>query len=339
MSLKVLHIVPALNIGGVEVGIYRSHAGLKRQMDYQVFSVKGGGALPVPRLRWQDIVDCVLRRRDTPDVVVSSLWLGHLVGAPLALALRAKWIPFFHVARTEGLLRDTVLRGAARLSRFAFFDCDATRRYYGTHAQSRAQIIPYRFQASASSRQPGVRRRYDCVFVGRLSPQKRPDLLLSYLKHLQQLDAGIRPLILASTDEKRLEQFQVHLQSIGVVADVRANVDPLEVISLLDQSSLYLSFSDYEGFSMATLDAMSCGCVPVVRPVGEIASYVDGHCGVLVTDTSSDGLKAVAKESLRLLKDTEALPAFSERARQSVARYRLYTEAYVDGVQRALGRS
>ncbi|NDC10610.1 MAG: glycosyltransferase, partial [Oxalobacteraceae bacterium] len=92
----------------------------------------------------------------------------------------------------------------------------------------------------------------------------------------------------------------------------------------------------YEGFGMATVDAMSCGCVPVVRPVGEMASYVDDSCGVLVTDPSPAGLRAAAERSLALLKDADQWHVLSVRARQSVSRYRLYTESYLEGVRRAL---
>lgn len=339
MNIKVLHIVPALNIGGVEVGIYRSMERLNQVIDYDVFSIKGSGALALPHLRWKDIFDRLLRRQEPPDVIVSSLWLGHLVGYFLSLALDAKWVPFFHAARSEGLLRDSVLHSAARLARTAFFDSDATRQYYGKHSKVLGQIIPYRFQSTASTLPIGKKRPYDCMFVGRLSPEKRSDLLIAYLAHLQSMDEGIRPLIVLSTSEEKLAQFNIQLRASGVNAEVRANVDPMEVVSLLCMSSLYLSFSDYEGFSMATVDAMSCACVPVVRPVGEIASYVDDQCGVLVMDTSSDGLRAVAERSLRLLKDTKALRDLSNRARVSVARYGLYTDAYIDGVQRAMRKS
>ena len=149
----------------------------------------------------------------------------------------------------------------------------------------------------------------------------------------------IQPLVVLSGVPKALEEFGTLLEANEVTAVVRANVPPLEVVDLLGQSVLYLSFSDYEGFGMATVDAMSCGCIPVVRPVGEMASYVDENCGVLVTDVTVEGIKAAAERSVALLKDTDMLRVFSERARDSVSRYRLYSESYVEGVRRALGQT
>lgn len=329
---KLLHVLPALTLGGVEVGIYRSRQDLTQTMDYQVFSVKNRSSVPVPRLSWFDVLSCVLLRKNTPDVVVSSLWLGHLVGLPLALVFGAKWIPFFHAARSEGFLRDLILRSAAHLSKYAFFDSEATRVYYGTHTKMSSKIIPYRFRSVLLAGHSQGNRYYDCVFVGRLSSEKRTDLLVAYLSYLQNLDSGIRPLIILSTVDEGLKDFKLQLESNSVIAEVMVNLDPMEVISLLWMSSLYLSFSDYEGFSMATVDAMTCGCVPVVRPVGEISAYVDDGCGIVIKDISTDGLKSTAMRSLVLLRDTETLHGYSARASQSVTRYGLYTDAFVEGV-------
>ncbi len=337
--IKVLHVVPSLNIGGVEVGLLRSQSELEERLAFQVFSVKGPGRLNLPSLNWLRIFKLLFRKEHRPQVVVTSLWLGHLVGFLLAVFYGARWVPFFHAARSEGVLRDTILRGAARLSCFAFFDSPATFRYYEMDGKARTQIIPYRFLPPGQDVQEASSRAFTCIFVGRLSPEKRLDLLIEFLSRLRRLMPDIQPLVVLSGVPKALEEFGTLLEANEVTAVVRANVPPLEVVDLLGQSVLYLSFSDYEGFGMATVDAMSCGCIPVVRPVGEMASYVDENCGVLVTDVTVEGIKAAAERSVALLKDTDMLRVFSERARDSVSRYRLYSESYVEGVRRALGQT
>lgn len=336
---KVLHVVPSLNMGGVEVGLLRSQSELEKYLAFQVFSVKGPGRLNVLSLTWSEVLNLIFLKKERPQVVVTSLWLGHIVGFFLASTYGARWIPFFHVARSEGVWRDAILHSAARLSRFAFFDSPATHQYYKTHDNTHSQVIPYRFAAPSHNGNLESDRSYTCIFVGRLSSQKRPDLLVEYLSHLQRLMPAIRPLVVASGDAEAQKDFGALLQSKNVEAEVRSNVPPLEVVDLLCQSVLYLSFSDYEGFGMATVDAMSCGCVPIVRPVGEIASYVDENCGVLVTDTSEVGMKLAAERSLALLKDTDRLRSFSERSRVSVTRYSLYSESYAEGVRRALAQT
>jgi glycosyltransferase involved in cell wall biosynthesis len=332
----VLHVVPALNIGGVEVGLMRSQAELKKTVSFQVFSVKGAGSLNLLSLSWGDVLKLITKRHGRPDVVVTSLWLGHLVGFFLAVCYGARWIPFFHAARSEGILRDAILRSAARFSRFAFFDSSATHRYYKRLDESNSQIVPYRFASYCQDKKQGSDQTYTCIWVGRLSPEKRPDLLVEYLWQLKRLMPNARPLVVASGEPRVQDEFSKLLKNRGLEVDIRSNVLPLEVVGLLNQSALYLSFSDYEGFGMATVDAMSCGCVPVVRPVGEIAAYVDESCGIMITDPSPLGLSVTAELSLALLKNTDQWQIFSQRARQSVTRYRLYTESYLEGVQRAI---
>lgn len=338
-KVRVLHVVPSLNIGGVEVGLLRSHGELQQQIDFSVFSVKGAGRLHVVRVTWRDVLKSIFRKDSRPDVVVTSLWLGHITGLVLALIYGSRWIPFFHAARSEGWWRDAILHSAARLSSFAFFDSQATYKYHEAHGRDMAQIVPYRFESPNFGEPRGTHRPYDCIFVGRIAPPKRPDLLVEYLSHLQAQLPDVKPLVVISCEEKDLEDFHLLLRLKKVAAEVRVNVDPMLVIELLAQSSLYLSFSDSEGFGMATVDAMCNRCVPVVRPVGEIASYVDESCGILVDDISAAGMSDAARRSLALLKDKEMLREFGERAQDSVSsRYRLYIESYVDGVRRALNQ-
>lgn len=332
----VIHVVPALNIGGVEVGLMRSKVELEKHLSFQVFSVKGVGSLSLPCLSWGDVLKLIFRRQGRPQVVVTSLWLGHLVGFFLAVCYGARWIPFFHAARSEGIWRDVILRSAARFSRFAFFDSPATHGYYKRIGKGSSQIIPYRFVSSGQDAEKGKDRTYTCIWVGRLSPEKRPDLLVEYLWQLKRLMPDAKPLVVASGELKAQDELRCQLKIRELEVDIRFNVSPFEVVGLLKQAALYLSFSDYEGFGMATVDAMSCGCVPVVRPVGEIAAYVDESCGILATNPSTLGLSATAELSVVLLRNTDKWLIFSERARRSVSRYPFYTESYLEGVQRAL---
>jgi glycosyltransferase involved in cell wall biosynthesis len=334
--IQVLHVVPSLNIGGVEVGLMRSHFELQKNIKYQIFSIKGPGRLKLPSLSWPDVMKLIVYKHNRPQVVVTSLWLSHIVGLLLALFYGARWIPFFHAARSEGVLRDAILRMAAHFSRFAFFDSLATYQYFNRFDESNSQIVPYLFSSPHQGAGQPPPRTYTCIWVGRLSPEKRPDLLVEYLWQLKRLMPNARPLIVASGEPKAQDEFSKLLKNRKLEVDIRFNVSPLEVVELLKQVALYLSFSDYEGFGMATVDAMSCGCVPVVRPVGEMVTYVDTNCGILVADPSPPGLSVAVELSLILLKNTDQWGIFSERARHSVSRYRPYTESYLEGVQRAL---
>jgi glycosyltransferase involved in cell wall biosynthesis len=335
--LKVLHVVPSLNIGGVEVAISRSFDQLNLSISYEVLSIKGPGALAMPAVSWKDILFRCLYARDLPDVVVSSLWLGHLIGCVLSIVTRAKWVPFFHSARSAGFLRDSVLSSAARMAKMVFFDSDSTRYYYEKLPSEKFKVIPYRFPIQHAIKPTKQERSYDCIFVGRLTPEKRIDLLIDYLEQMQSLRSGFRAVVVLATDINKLDLFKLNLKARKVTANVKFNLDQTEVISLMLNSSLYLSFSDTEGFSMACVDAMSCGCVPVVKPVGEIGLYVNEDCGVIVSGSSSSSIKNAAIRSVELLQNPITLQKYSYRSSQSVTKYDLYNDAFLEGLRIATG--
>ncbi len=333
---KVLHIVPSLNIGGVEVGLLRSYDDLNKILTFQVFSIKGAGKLSIDRVSWCQLLMLLFRKDKRPDVVITSLWLGHIVGLLFAVALGSRWVPFFHSARSEGFWRDMILRNMARISRISFFDSPATQEYYRPFTFGQSHIIPFHFKLPIQETKTGATRLKSCIFVGRLSPEKRPDLLIEYLHSLQKILPDSRAIIIASGVEKEQAKFRELANRSGIIVDIRCNVSPLAVTEFLEQSALYLSFSDYEGFGMATIEAISCGCVPVVRPVGEIAAYVDNDCGVLVKNISSEGIHMAAEQSVALLTDLNRFNDFSARARARISHYKFYVDCYVEGVKIAI---
>lgn len=337
MNLRILHVVPASNIGGVEVAIYRSLPDLRKQFDYQVFSIKRLGNLGIDVLDSGSLFRRLFDWSQRPNVIVSSLWMGHLAGALLALVTGARWIPFFHSAAPQGWMRDIILNGAAKIARHSFHDSDVTQAFYGKTGKN-STVIPYRFANHDKNAIPPTERPIDVIFVARLSQEKRLDLLLQYLGKMKSLGGKPRALIALAVTDERGADFACKVAELGIEAEVRINVPPTDIPALCARSALYLSVSDHEGFSMAAVEAMSAGCVPVVRLVGEISRYVDDRCGVIISGSSEQAIEAAAAASLQLLADPARLSELSERARQSVSRYDYYPNAFTKGVHRAIAQ-
>jgi glycosyltransferase involved in cell wall biosynthesis len=84
------------------------------------------------------------------------------------------------------------------------------------------------------------------------------------------------------------------------------------VEELLGRSRVFILTSRWEGLSIAMLEAMAAGAVPVVANVGDLADVIeDGGNGYLVAQDDIDGY---ADRCLRLLADEPAWGRCSAKA-------------------------
>jgi glycosyltransferase involved in cell wall biosynthesis len=75
-------------------------------------------------------------------------------------------------------------------------------------------------------------------------------------------------------------------RTLGVAERVRfcGPVEPSRIPELAATNAFYMQLSRYEGMAMAVVEAMQLGLVPIVAPVGEMASYVQDAVNGIVVD-------------------------------------------------------
>ena len=119
------------------------------------------------------------------------------------------------------------------------------------------------------------------TFVGRLSPEKNPDLLLDAVNGLQDVT-----LIMAGDGPMRADIEAAAIRR-GVRVEFLGKIPHADLPALLRRSTAFVLPSAYEGNPKALLEAMACG-VPVigtrVRGIREV--IVDGENGLLCDPTS-----------------------------------------------------
>lgn len=147
-----------------------------------------------------------------------------------------------------------------------------------------------------------------CAFVGRLAPQKNPELLIEAwsrcgLSQASLVMVGDGPL------RARLEQragslpAAGHVRFAGVLADVAAFVRATDLVVLP---------SSAEGMSNAMLEAMACGVPVIATDVGGIREVLgeDGRAGWLVPADAPEALATAittAMGSAELRRDVGAV--------------------------------
>lgn len=116
------------------------------------------------------------------------------------------------------------------------------------------------------------------VFVGRIVPEKRVDLLAHIFNEFSKNNAEWNLYIYGSGNTENIE-LSNHVHLMGPTSDVK---------KVLEDSSVFLLTSLYEGFPMVILEANECG-VPTIAFDFEIATeevIQDGKTGYIVRDNN-----------------------------------------------------
>lgn len=154
------------------------------------------------------------------------------------------------------------------------------------------------------------RRGIDLAFVGRLAEDKRPDRFIAVVAALAAALPQLRAVMVGDGPEaetlKRLAReagIEGRLELLGQRADVDAVLADTRVFVLTSRS---------EGVSIAMLEAMAAGAVPVVADVGDLADFVENDVnGYLV---AQDDIAAYARAARALLTDEALWRRLSRRA-------------------------
>lgn len=154
-------------------------------------------------------------------------------------------------------------------------------------------------------------RSNDLIFVGRLTERKRPDDFIEVVARLKPEFPDISAIMVGDGPESdAIASLIEHhgLQDNVELAGLRTDVD-----QLLARSKLFVLVSRWEGVSIAMLESMSSGCVPVCSDVGDLADVlIDDQNGYLLKIGDLDGF---ADRIQRLLGDDQHRQRFSDDAR------------------------
>ena len=121
---------------------------------------------------------------------------------------------------------------------------------------------------------PGKKKENQFVFVGRLSKNKRVDLLIKAFKKTKDNNAK---LLIAGNDfegiQTKLEapaSGDSRIEFLGAVSEEKLKL-------LLAESEFFVSASDYESFGISAVEAMKAGCIPVLSGISSFRDFLDGN--------------------------------------------------------------
>ncbi|MGH3631404.1 MAG: glycosyltransferase family 4 protein [Sciscionella sp.] len=201
--------------------------------------------------------------------------------------------------------------------------------------QRTADKAPGRARCQVPQDQPVV------GFVGRLSPEKRPDLFLRLAHALANEDGPHFILVGGGAMRGSLVELAADLGIVDKVTftGLIGDVDPMyEMMDILVQPS------DTEGTPRSVLEAMAHSVPVVATDVGDVAELLDhGRCGMLTSPGNLEGLAAAVTS---LLADPAAARKLAKSSHERyLSRYTIETmssqirDAYQTAVDLAASRA
>lgn len=276
-----------------------------------------------------------------PDVVHASFALSPLDWAlpDICELLGVPLVATFHVAldrrpslpnRVSGFVYRLYARTLRRCDRVVVFS-ELQRERLARHgvAPGRVAIVPNgvdvtRYQPGPSAFREGLGAKRLVGFMGRLDPEKNVGALVEAFErttlpedtHLVVVGDGV----LGNHLRQRFAEVP-NVHWLGFVEDEARRID------VLRGCDLFVLPSSVEGLSLALLEAMACGAVPLATDVGADGEVVEGVGGVLdPTRLSSELGPAMAG----MLADGGAIA----RARDATRRRVVSRYAFKDNVRR-----
>lgn len=136
--------------------------------------------------------------------------------------------------------------------------------------------------ADAASPEP----RRALLTLGRFAHNKRLDRLLAAMQVLNAGGAGWRLRIVGVPSDVTEDALTAEIDRLGLTGavTVHTGLDAPAVRDLIGQSSLFVSASQYEGFGIALIEALSAGLVPVAHPNDAFAWLARRHPAITLTD-------------------------------------------------------
>jgi len=184
---------------------------------------------------------------------------------------------------------------------------------------------------------PIDQREYDIVFTGRLAEIKRIDDLINSIHTLISKYPQykyIRVIIIGEGPQRtRLEKkiSDYHLTNNFAMLGY---IDEDKKYGILNSSKIFVLPSEREGFSIATLEAMAMGCVPVIsKPhydeVFGVSHFVKDRENGLYYDVGN--IEQLTSRIIELLENSELLKRLSENALECSKQYsRAFMQKRID---------
>lgn len=201
-----------------------------------------------------------------------------------------------------------------RFSDFVVFQTKDAQDYFCDTVKVKSAIIP---NPLVNEKIPFLKfdskRRKVIIMVCRVKPQKNVGMMIEAINSIKDKMDGYTVEIYGDGNLHR-DMLKQRIVELGL-EDIISFMGPSnKIYEVMQEASIFVSTSDYEGISNTMLEALAIGLPSIVTdcPIGGAKMFIENNTnGILVPVGNSCCL---AKELLRLMQDTELQRKLSENA-------------------------
>jgi alpha-1,3-mannosyltransferase len=160
------------------------------------------------------------------------------------------------------------------------------------------------------------------VFIGRLSRNKRIDLLLQTLALVRKQQPQAHLVIIGPDWEGLREGLEATAAEFGITDAVRftGELSREEMLTELSRAQFFVSASQYEAFGISAVEAMASGTVPVVSHIQAFNDIIDdGQTGFLIDYENASEAATLIDTILSL--PEERIAAIGTAAHRAASKY------------------
>lgn len=165
-------------------------------------------------------------------------------------------------------------------------------------------------------------RTIDIIFVGRLVEVKRPVTLIEIVKEVHDKYPNVKMKILG--DGPLRMDIEALISKKNLTNNIQLLGKKKNVMKFFCNAKIFLLVSEVEGMSIALLEAMTAGVIPVVSDVGELGDIVIANKTGFLVD--KDDLRGFAQRCCSILEGDVDVAQLSDNA-QVVASKKSSVEA------------
>lgn len=333
--MRILHLIHSTHVGGVEAAAAHLREQLADGGRIQYRIAAFAAADPGDAALRADMVAAglnsplsvlqILRllRRETPDLLVTSLWRSVAVGAlARLLGTRTPWAIWVHNSHFTHLLDAVVHRWALPRADLVLCDSIAARERLVapilSRSRTRAGVALIRPDAAPlpvhGPQSPAAHAPLRLVTWGRIAAQKRLDQALEILVQLRAQSPAGAHLTVVGPDGGALAPLLAEIARLDL-AEAVTLAGPArrpELARAAAEADVFIQTSAYEGYAMAAHEALAAGMICLLTPVGDLgADTCDGRDAL---HHDGDAARSAAR-LLALARDPQAWAEMSRQAR------------------------